>query len=60
MEKMNRPWTGKKNSIANPQRKEQHSNRKNKKHLLYLQEEREWELQVKDFHIDEEIFRNVR
>lgn len=55
MEKMNRPWTGKKNSIANPQRKEQHSNRKNKKHLLYVQEEKEWSIEVKEYNAIKQI-----
>ena len=55
MEKMSRPWTGKKNSIANPQRKEQHSNRKNKKHLLYVQEEKEWSIEVKEYNAIKQI-----
>ena len=55
MEKMSRPWTGKKNSIANPQKKEQHSDRKNKKHLLYLQEEREWCVEVKEYNANKQI-----
>ena len=55
MEKMSRPWTGKKNSIANPQKKEQHSNRKNKKHLLYVQEEKEWSIEVKEYNAIKQI-----
>lgn len=49
MEKMTRPWTGKKNSLPNPKRKEQHEFRKNKRHQVYLQEEQDWKLQVKEY-----------
>lgn len=49
MEKMTRPWTGKKNSLPNPVRKEQHLSRKNKRHIMYVQEELDWELELKEY-----------
>ena len=55
MEKMTRPWTGKKNSLPNPKRKEQHEFRKNKRHQVYLQEEDDWKLQIKEYNAETEI-----
>lgn len=48
MEKMKKPWTGKKEE-TNPALKEAHKERKAKKALLKHIQLKEWEKQVKDY-----------
>ena len=43
-----RPWSGKKEP-TNPVKKEQHTNRKNKKHLLRQVMDSDWLSQVKEY-----------
>lgn len=49
MVKINRPWTGKKDSLPDNKKKEQHKDRVSKKARIYELQQEEWEKEVKDF-----------
>ena len=49
MAKMTKPWTGKKDSLTNPDKKQQHKERKQKKSLLHDIETLDWKQQLKEY-----------
>lgn len=49
MVKVSKTWTGKKNSLPSPDKKEQHQNRKTKQELVHRWDEQDWDLQLKDY-----------
>ena len=46
--KITKPWTGRK-SPTNPDKKEQHLERKTKKSILHHIEDQDWEEQLKEY-----------
>lgn len=49
MVKMTRPWSGKKDNLPSPKKKEQHSERKTIKQVLHELEKQDWEQQLKEY-----------
>ena len=49
MVKMTKPWTGKKDSLGNPDKKQQHKERKLKKSLLHNIKHEDWTQQLKEY-----------
>lgn len=49
MVKMTKPWTGKKDNLPSFTKKDQHKQRKNRTQLLHEIENKDWQLQLKDY-----------
>ena len=49
MVKVSRPWSGKKDSLPNQKKKEQHADRKTKKLRLSEIREDDWQEQLKEY-----------
>ena len=47
--KVSKGWTGKKDSLPDPNKKELHQTRKTKKALIHEIEDRDWDEQLKDY-----------
>ena len=47
--KVSKPWSGKKDSLPDPNKKELHQTRKTKKALIHEIEDRDWDEQLKDY-----------
>ena len=47
--KVTKPWSGKKDNLPNPDKKEQHLVRKTKKTILHHIEDQDWEEQLKEY-----------
>ena len=50
--KIARPWTGKKDSLPDPVKKEVHQERKTKKQILHHLEELDWEKELREYIYD--------
>ena len=55
MVKVTKNWTGKKDAIPDPRKKEQHKDRKTKKELEHHWEDDDWLQQLKEFYASTEI-----
>lgn len=47
--KISRPYTGKKNNLPDPTKKQQHADRANKKIIISKIKESDWKEQVKEY-----------
>lgn len=52
---MTRPWSGKKDNLPSPKKKEQHENRKTYTQLLHILEDKDWEEQLKEYKKNERL-----
>jgi len=53
--KLTKPWTGKKDNLPSPAKKEQHKDRKSKEELVHRWQEDDWEIQLEEFNASQQI-----
>ena len=53
--KVSKPWSGKKDSLPDPNKKELHQTRKTKKAVVHDIEDTDWEQQLKEYYASQSI-----
>lgn len=53
--KLTKPWTGKKDNLPSPVKKEQHLERKSKRELQHHFEDDDWNKQLQEYYASQQI-----